>query len=114
LADVFIGFYQNMFFIYFSLFLITFFSFKITKKINIKSLFFIGLGSSLLFYLISNFGVWMMGSLYPKNINGLIECYIAAIPFFRNTVLSTIIYSYTCFFLMNTAKLIFLPNYFKK
>jgi hypothetical protein len=114
LADVFIGFYQNMFFVYFSLFLITFFSFKITKKINIKSLFFIGLGSSLLFYLISNFGVWMMGSLYSKNINGLIECYIAAIPFFRNTLLSTIAYSYSCFFLMNTVKSIFLPNYFKK
>ena len=114
LVDVFIGFYQHMFFIYFSLFLITFFSFKVTKKINVKSLFIIGLGSSVLFYLISNFGVWLMGSIYSKNISGLIECYIAAIPFFRNTLLSTIIYSYICFFSMNAVKLIFFPDYSKK
>jgi hypothetical protein len=38
--------------------------------------------ASLLFYLVSNFGVWREGVLYPLNFKGLIECYIMGIPFF--------------------------------
>lgn len=51
------------------------------------------IGGSLIFFLISNFGVWAQGSLYPRTWQGLIECYIAALPFFRNTVLGNILYA---------------------
>ena len=44
------------------------------------------------FYLITNFGVWVGGS-YGYTFNGLISCYILAIPFFGNTIISTIIFS---------------------
>ena len=59
-------------------------------------------GSSLLigivFYLISNFGVWLSASSpYPKSLVGLIECYAAALPFFRNTLLSNVFYSLLLF-----------------
>jgi len=101
LADVLIGFYNNMIFVYLSLCLITFFFYKISKMINLKNLFIFGFLGSLTFFIISNFGVWAMGSLgaygipYEKNLNGLMECYILAIPFFGNTFLSTLIFSYS-------------------
>ena len=97
LADVFVGFYKNMFFVYSSLFLITFIFFKITDKINYKNLFALGFLGSVIFYLISNFGFWAVGNIYEKNLNGLISCYVLAIPFFKNTLFSTIIFSYGAF-----------------
>ena len=97
LSDFFIGFYKNIFFVYFSLFLITLIFYKINKKINFKNLFIFGFFGSLIFYLISNFGVWALGKLYTKNLQGLITCYFLALPFFKNTLLSTIIFSYTAY-----------------
>ena len=87
-----------MFFVYSSLFLITFIFFEIANKINYKNLFILGFLGSIIFYLISNFGVWAVGNIYEKNLNGLISCYFLAIPFFKNTLFSTIIFSYAAFF----------------
>ena len=103
IADVFLGFYENMIFVYISLLLIAFVFFKISKKINFKNLFIYSFAGSLIFFVISNFGVWILGSPgvdnlpYDKNLNGLIECYILAIPFFGNTFTSTVIFSYACY-----------------
>jgi hypothetical protein len=94
-ADFFIGFYQNIYLIYFTLLLITFIFFKLSNKINIKNLFLFSVLGSFIFYLTTNFGVWALGSLYEKNLSGLLECYILAIPFFGNTLLSTLFFSYT-------------------
>ena len=105
LADAFIGFYSNMFFVYFSLLLIVFIFHRISEKMNFKNLFICGFIGSLIFFIISNFGVWVLGSPgvldlpYEKNLNGLVECYILAIPFFGNTFLSTLIFSYPAIFI---------------
>lgn len=48
--------------------------------------------SSLLFFLISNFGAWSIGVLYPKTLAGLGTCYIAGIPFFWNTLIGNLIF----------------------
>ena len=67
-------------------------------------LFVYGFAGSLIFFIISNFGVWVLGNPgvldipYERNLNGLIECYILAIPFFGNTFLSTVIFSYPAIF----------------
>ena len=95
LADFFIGFYSHMLFVYLSLFLIVLIFFKISKKMNYKNLFIFSFFGSVIFFLISNFGVWLVGNLYERNINGLIECYFMAIPFFKNTITSTLIFSYS-------------------
>ena len=95
LADFFIGFYSYMLFVYVSLFLIVLIFFKISKKINYKNLFIFSFFGSVIFFIISNFGVWLVGNLYERNINGLIECYFMAIPFFKNTIISTLIFSYS-------------------
>ena len=110
LADVFIGFYYNMIFVYLTLFLITFIFFNISNKINSKNLLICSLTGSLVFFIFSNFGVWVLGSLYEKSLTGLVECYILAIPFFLNTLLSTIFFSYSSFIFFN----IFEKKIFKK
>ena len=88
LSDLFIGFYENMIFVYASLLLITFVFHKISKKINYKNLFIYCFAGSLIFFIFSNFGVWALGSpgvldvAYERNISALVECYILAIPIF--------------------------------
>jgi len=57
--------------------------------------------ASLVFFLITNFSVFLTSSLYPKNIIGLIECYTLAIPFFMNTIMGNIIYSLIMFYSFN-------------
>jgi hypothetical protein len=105
ISDLFIGFYENMIFVYVSLLLITFVFHKISNKINFKNLFICGFAGSLIFFVVSNFGVWALGSpgvydiAYEKSLSGLIECYILAIPFFVNTFLSTIIFAYPAIFI---------------
>ena len=105
LSDLFIGFYENMIFVYASLLLITFVFHKISKKINFKNLFIYGFAGSFIFFVVSNFGVWVLGSpgvldvAYERNISGLVECYILAIPFFGNTFLSTLIFAYPVIFI---------------
>tara|TARA_Y100000590_G_scaffold292793_1_gene329661 strand:+ start:2031 stop:2567 length:537 start_codon:yes stop_codon:yes gene_type:complete len=105
LSDLFIGFYENIIFVYASLLLITFVFHKRSYKINFKNIFIFSFVGSLIFFIISNFGVWLLDSPgvnnipYEKNLNGLIECYIFAIPFFGNTFLSTIIFACPAIFL---------------
>lgn len=50
-----------------------------------------GLAGSLIFYVLTNFGVWALGEgmMYPLTAEGLAECYIKALPFFRNFALAT-------------------------
>ena len=103
LADSFIGFYDNIFFVYVALLFIVYIFYKISKKINFKNLFIYGFFGSLVFFLASNFGVWALGSHgvydipYEKNLKGLMECYVLAIPFFKNTLISTLLFTYSAY-----------------
>lgn len=54
---------------------------------------FAAIASAILFFVLTNFGVWAMDNLYPKTVAGLIDCYVAAIPFFRNMLLGNLLYS---------------------
>ena len=105
ISDLFIGFYENIIFVYLSLIFITFIFHKISSKINFKNLFIYGFSGSVIFFVVSNFGVWALGSpgvydiAYDKSLSGLIQCYILAIPFFGNTFISTLIFSYPAIFI---------------
>jgi hypothetical protein len=50
------------------------------------------LSAALVFFVVSNFGVWAVD--YPKTWAGLADCYLLALPFFKNSVVSTLVYSY--------------------
>ncbi len=49
--------------------------------------------ASLLFFIITNLGVWLVGSWYPHTLAGLINCYTLAVPFFRNTLMGDLFYT---------------------
>jgi len=55
------------------------------------------LASAILFFVVTNFGVWALGSLYPTTLDGLVAAYVAAIPFFHNTLLGTAVYTTVLF-----------------
>lgn len=55
------------------------------------------LTGSVLFFIVTNFGVWLVGNVYPKTVAGLLSCYVAAIPFFRNTLVGDVAYTLVLF-----------------
>ena len=88
LSDLIIGISVINLFVYFSFLLISVIG-HLYGKISLKSVLF----SSLTFFFVTNFGVWLIG--YPNTIEGLITCYIAAIPFFGWTIAGDLFYSYS-------------------
>lgn len=65
----------------------------VITKVKVKRVLGAAILSSILFFIITNFGVWFSGNFYPKNVEGLVACYIAGIPFFKGTLLGDLFYS---------------------
>ena len=86
-------FTQGSIFIYASIVLIYLLGTKLLNKISIARMLGGSFLASIIFFTLSNFGVWMSGYMYPMNAAGLIDCYIAAIPFFKNTMAGDLFYS---------------------
>jgi hypothetical protein len=72
-------------------------SLALARRVKILPLILTSLAASSLFFIISNFGVWANGLMYPQNFQGLMACYIVAIPFFKNTLLSDLLYAAVLF-----------------
>ena len=100
-TDFIIGFHSVTFFTWGSVILI-----GLGSKFFIKNIYTRISGSilgALLFFIITNFGVWSTG-MYGYTINGFFECYIMAIPFFNSTLISTLLFSIvieTCYLFYN-------------
>ncbi|MDR0755260.1 MAG: hypothetical protein LBF04_07720 [Prevotellaceae bacterium] len=95
--DGFVWFYSVSLFTYGAFALISLLGIVILKEISVFNLTCSVLAASLIFFLVSNFGVWMLSDMYPHNFSGLQACYIAGIPFFRNTLLGDIFYTSVLF-----------------
>ena len=89
-TDVIIGFHNTLLFTWGSILLIGLISKYFMNSIK-KRLIGAIIGA-ILFFIITNFGIWTSG-FYGYSFNGLIECYTLAIPFFLNTLVSTILFS---------------------
>ena len=84
IADVYWGFHSYMIWTYTSIIMCT----LLATKIKLLPMSFIG---PIMFFIVTNFAVWASG-YYGLTLAGLLSCYIAAIPFFYMTLLSTIVY----------------------
>jgi len=97
-----LGVHRTMIFNYIAFLSISFFSYFIFSKYNRVSKTKLGIGLSLLssiwFFIVSNFGVWLLSEMYSKDFNGLILCYINAIPFLANSIISAFIFSILIFY----------------
>jgi len=95
ISDIFIGFYEPliMLSVYGSFVLCVLLGFWLKKHKN----WFTVLGSaftcSLMFFVITNFAVWAFSPWYAKTLSGLVQCYLMATPFFRNTLLGDLFYA---------------------
>jgi hypothetical protein len=91
-SDAILGFHSTMPFVYLGFALTILLGYQFRSNLSTGRIVPVSLASSLLFFLVSNFGVWMSGFLYPKTFHGLGLCYLAAIPFLGNQILSDLVY----------------------
>ena len=98
LSDIILGFHSYQIIIYLTLATIILFS---SSNQNFIKITITGITASIWFFLVTNFSVWLMWDYYPKNIEGLISCYILAIPFFQNTILSTLFFTWLVYLTRN-------------
>jgi hypothetical protein len=93
LSDVVLGFYPGILFQYVGVALIVALGMLALPRISVLRVAPAALAGSVLFFAISNLGVWAVSGMYPHSIEGLGACYVAAIPFFQNTIAGDLFYS---------------------
>ena len=96
-SDLILGLHQWMIAVYISFALVVGIGILLRSRIKVGTVLLASLSSSLLFFILTNFAMWVGSPFYPQNIGGLIECYVAAIPFLNNGLLGDLFYS-TIFF----------------
>jgi hypothetical protein len=92
ISDVIIGLSGTILFTWGSIFLITLLGQKILRsRVNLKNNLIFTLFSAGLFFVLTNFGVWLIG-WYSPDFSGLIQSYAAGVPFFRVSLLANLLY----------------------
>lgn len=99
LGDAFLGFHSLSIVVYLSFALMVYITHKVTQgKLNYSK---VALSSSviapLVFFVTTNFAVWVQGGIYPRTLEGLGTCFLMAIPFFKNTWTSSVMFSFILF-----------------
>ena len=89
------AFYSEQPFVYAGILLTVAMGFLLRNRRSVLSIATTGLAASVMFFLVSNFGVWLAGEgvRYSKDLHGLVGCYTMAIPFFRNSIVSMAVFS---------------------
>jgi len=92
-GDVVVGFHKLMFVVYLSFMVSVVLGIWIGE--NRKPLRIAGatLFGAIQFFLITNFAIWTTYTTYPKTLAGLVACYVAAVPFFWNTLAGDVFYT---------------------
>lgn len=87
------GFHEQMICVYLAFVGMVFIGRLLKNRVNVFSVTAASFSASVLFFVVSNFGVWAMSSVdYTHDFSGLVNCYAMAIPFFRNTVLGDLFF----------------------
>jgi hypothetical protein len=86
LSDAVLGYYRGMSFVYGSMMLVVVIGWWLSSRRTPLRIGGAAVASSVLFYVLTNFGMWLFSGFYPRTLAGLEACYIAAIPFFQNTL----------------------------
>ena len=93
LSDAVLGFYSGMQYTYLAVAAIVLIGWLLQAKVSLLRVGGAALAASVLFFTISNFGVWLTSGMYPRTVEGLATCFVAAIPFFQNTVAGDLLFS---------------------
>ncbi|OGW82624.1 MAG: hypothetical protein A3C47_02725 [Omnitrophica bacterium RIFCSPHIGHO2_02_FULL_51_18] len=103
-SDILIGPHDLFFVTWGSFFIISLFGFMVGKNPKWNRVLLGTLGGSLFYFFTTNLAVFVFQSMYPKTWSGLVECFMMAIPFFRNSLLSDLAYTALLFGLFFMAK----------
>ena len=93
LSDLALGFYSGFWVQYLAVALVVSIGWIALQRVSVLRVGAAAIASSLTFFLVTNVGVWAMSGMYPLNASGLGACFVAAIPFFQNTLASDLFYS---------------------
>jgi len=93
LSDLILGLHALIPVIYGCFALIVCLGFWVRRRQSVWRIGGAALAGAILFFVVTNFGVWAIGSYYPKTGSGLLVCYIEAIPFFWNTLTSDLCFT---------------------
>lgn len=91
-TDIFLGLHKTMPFVYLCFGVNILLGVWIAKKPTLVKIVSATLLASTTFFIVTNLGVWLVGDLYPKSAQGLVSCYVNAIPFARNTFLGDLVF----------------------
>ena len=97
LSDLLLGLHNSMIFVYAGFALTVAIGFLLQSRVTVTNTAFAVVASSVLFFLLTNFGAWMMSGLYAKTAGGLMQAYAAGIPFFQNSLLGNLVYAAVIF-----------------
>jgi hypothetical protein len=97
ISDLVIGFHNTMWAVYGAFALTVLIGLKLKNNVKPLSVITASVASSALFFLITNFAVWLGSAFYPQNIYGLMECYAAGLPFFNNGIVGDLFYTIILF-----------------
>ena len=93
LSDLFLGFAMLTPVVYGSFALIVCLGLWLRRRRTVGPIAAAAFTGAVMFFILTNLGVWALTPLYPRTLNGLTECYVAALPFFRNTFAGDLMYS---------------------
>jgi hypothetical protein len=97
LSDAALGFYAGMNFVYFSFALTVLIGWAVASRKTPLTIGGAAVASSLLFFVLTNFGMWLFSGFYPLTSAGLVACFVAAIPFFQNTLVGDLSFTVLLF-----------------
>jgi hypothetical protein len=93
LSDLVLGFYHGMATVYVSTALIAVLGMVALQHRSAVRVGAAAIAGSLLFFVLTNFGMWWFSGFYPHTLAGIEACYVAAIPFFQNTLAGDLFYA---------------------
>jgi hypothetical protein len=93
LSDLVLGFYAGMWVQYVTVALVVLIGWGALKRVAVLRVAGAAIASSMLFFLVTNFGTWALSGMYPPTASGLAACYVAAVPFFQNTLAGDLFFS---------------------
>ncbi|MFT5391575.1 MAG: hypothetical protein ACI8PT_001770 [Gammaproteobacteria bacterium] len=85
-SDAILGFHAQMWIVYLALGLCVGVGTLLRNRIGLTTVALGTLGASITFFVVTNLGVWAASGLYPMTPEGLVACFVAAIPFFQNAL----------------------------
>jgi hypothetical protein len=94
-TDLFLGLHPMIAFTWGSVLVISWIGLKVRESMNVKTVLLGSVASAVLFFVVTNFGVWLVH--YPRTWEGFVSCYTLAVPFFRGTLVSTLLYAVMLF-----------------